>query len=162
MKTLLAAILLSLAFLAPNLLNDTEASAVYPDAMALHQYGRREFAMPVFHPGYAFDSPGGYVSEFVNLRRKLIHRHIPIRLRNCASACTMLLSVPGACVEPDGVFMFHGARDITTHQLNPIASDFLWSMIPPYVRANLQSFMNGQDQYVPNRALIASGARPCR
>ncbi len=123
-------------------------------------YGYRIAPPPRYFPGRVFNSGGGYLREFHSLKAQLRHSHQLVRLGWCASACTMLLSLPNACVEPNGRFLFHAARREGQIDLDGTAEMF--REVPPRIRGMLRAPFDGLDQVLTGAQLIMSGgARPC-
>ena len=56
------------------------------------------------------NDPGGLLTTRLTQIRQLASSGRPVRIegRYCYSTCTMLITLPGACVDPETVFGFHG------------------------------------------------------
>ena len=110
--------------------------------------------------------PGGSIPEHQALVQGLRDVGCTVRIEStCASSCTMLLAVPGACVAPKAELMFHGPS--YSGQRMP-APDFQhWSeVIASYyprqlARWYLQTGRYGQ-HWMQGREAIRLGARACQ
>jgi hypothetical protein len=107
--------------------------------------------------GYAIDvwSPGGNIDQFIMQREQMIENGVAPRLHKCASACTMFLSVPGACVYPNSRIGFHQAYQIAPGGVvpSPDGTAQMWSTYPALVRR-----VAGWPMHAPPGMKIVSGA----
>lgn len=135
------------------------------DMMAYAQvYGPRVAAPPHYVPGRVFNSQGGYLREFRGLKAQMRRHGGLVRLGHCASACTTLLSLPNACVEPWGTFMFHAARfrnPFGQEYIDVAGTNEMFRQVPPSIRGLLRPPFDGLNQVLSGAQLIAAGARPC-
>lgn len=118
--------------------------------------------------GYAIDvwSPGGDIYQFAQQRESMIENGVTPRLHNCASACTMFLSVPGACVYPWSRIGFHQAYKMIPGGVlpSPDGTREMWSTYPPLVRRAAGWPMHDPSgmRIVSGATLIAHGYPRCR
>lgn len=86
------------------------------------------------HPKFidVWNDKGGNVLETVQLRERLGRSGKTVRIRGyCRSACTMLITLPNACIGPNASVGFHAPRIPNT------------SIIPPYVDQIMGSYYRG-------------------
>lgn len=78
------------------------------------------------------DNRGGNVLEMVRYREQLARSGKTVRIRGyCRSACTILITLPNACLGPGARIGFHAPRIPNTR------------IIPPYVDQIMGSFYRG-------------------
>lgn len=98
-----------------------------------------------YHYGYRaleIDSSGGNMEQFFSQRRYMVKNHIAPRIHVCESACTIFLSVPGACVYHDATLGFHQAysglmrpdRQIDITGPAPFETSRMWKSYPEIVK----------------------------
>lgn len=83
-----------------------------------------------------------------------------VRVHECHSACTLVLSLPNVCVYPDSIFKFHQAYNEITRQTDYGVSDELFTAYPGTVRARLGT-LTRQFKVMRGTELIALGIRDC-
>lgn len=84
---------------------------------------------------------GGSIVEYARRVAALKRQDRLVRFRgNCASACTLFLSLPrnNVCIEPGTTFLFHAAHS-SSATLNQWGSDYLMSNYPAWVRTWIRS-----------------------
>ncbi|WP_254449258.1 hypothetical protein [Ruegeria sp. HKCCA5491] len=113
---------------------------------------------------------GGYLHdrliELKNLQRNRVL--VEIRGRVCFSTCTMFLGLPGACVDPDTMFGFHGPSR-SGRKLPKEDFEYFSRVMAGYYPEPLKSwFMNKARNRisgvykVKGAELIRMGISPCR
>lgn len=113
------------------------------------------------------DHPGGSIrehAEWAEDMRAAGHRPVFAEGRTYRSAVIMLLSVPGACVEPGAVFVFHGPS--WNGQPMGEADALYWSKeIARHYPAKLGRWFMTKGRFATYRAnsawVIAMGAKAC-
>ncbi len=92
------------------------------------------------------DNPGGSVDAFKKAKTDLIRINASIHFKGwCASACTMLLNIPGSCVYPGAKLLYHPMYSIiklTSGKTIKVILPFddqvdLLSELPPKLRTYL-------------------------
>lgn len=110
--------------------------------------------------------PGGLVADTAAMVRALSAADCAVVIDgDCASACTMLLAVPGACVTPDARLTFHGPRARDGSALPPEAADH-WAEVmaahyPPALRDWFMVEGRHTTTTITGAEAIRLGARAC-
>ncbi|MFI0397218.1 hypothetical protein [Paracoccus jiaweipingae] len=87
---------------------------------------------------------GGNVMQMVARRQQLAASGRPVQIRGvCSSACTMLLSLPNACLAPDASVGFHAPRLPGTQVIPPLVDQIM----AQYYRAGILSRWNEDWKY---------------
>lgn len=112
-------------------------------ALALAGCGNAIPSLPAPAPDQPYvvkSAPGGNIMDHVALRGDLKRSGVPVQIMGrCASSCTILYSLPNACLGPDAVLGFHGAS-------SPIGISEAISnrQLASYYRAGIKAgFLNG-------------------
>ncbi len=73
-----------------------------------------------------WNNPGGNVLEMVQYRNKLAASGRPVEVRGyCRSACTILITLPNACLGPNATVGFHAPRIPNTKIIPPIVDQIM-------------------------------------
>lgn len=87
---------------------------------------------------------GGNVMQMVARRQRLAASGRPVQIRGvCSSACTMLLSLPNACLAPDASVGFNAPRLPGTQVIPPLVDQIM----AQYYRAGILSRWNEDWKY---------------
>lgn len=74
------------------------------------------------------DHRGGNVIQTVQLRERLARSGKTVRIRGyCRSACTILTTIPNACLFPDSRIGFHAPRIPNTQIIPPLVDEIMGS-----------------------------------
>lgn len=112
--------------------------------------------------------PGGSIPAHQGLIDGLRDVGCTVRIeRTCASSCTLLLGVPGACVSPKAELMFHGPSYNYGFRAIPPEEFEKWSRTiagyyPSRMRAWYLSKGRYGDHWMSGREAIRLGARACQ
>lgn len=72
------------------------------------------------------DDDGGNVTGYVMRRDELANSGRRVEFRGyCASACTLLMTIPNACVAPDALIGFHAPHFIASGKPAPIMNQLM-------------------------------------
>lgn len=72
------------------------------------------------------DDAGGNVMAMMNRRNQLESSGRPVEIRGyCRSACTMLITLPNACLAPDATVGFHAPRLPGTTIIPPLVDEIM-------------------------------------
>lgn len=72
------------------------------------------------------DNGGGNVTGYILRRDELARSGRPVEFRgSCASACTLLMTIPNACVAPDARIGFHAPHFIASGKPAPIMNQLM-------------------------------------
>ena len=83
-------------------------------------------AAPRGKPIVIANNRGGNVIEMVQYRNKLAASGRPVEIRGyCGSACTILITMPNACLAPDGTVGFHAPRIPNTTIIPPLVDEIM-------------------------------------
>ena len=83
-------------------------------------------AAPRNKPIVIANNRGGNVIEMVQYRNKLAASGRPVEIRGyCGSACTILITMPNACLAPDGTVGFHAPRIPNTTIIPPLVDEIM-------------------------------------
>ena len=83
-------------------------------------------AAPNSKPIVIRDNRGGNVVNMVQYRNKLAASGRPVEIRGyCGSACTILITMPNACLAPDGTVGFHAPRIPNTTIIPPLVDEIM-------------------------------------
>ena len=83
-------------------------------------------AAPRGKPIVIANNRGGNVIEMVQYRNKLAASGRPVEIRGyCGSACTILITMPNACLAPDGTVGFHAPRIPGTTIIPPLVDQLM-------------------------------------
>ena len=83
-------------------------------------------AAPPGKPIVIANNRGGNVIEMVQYRNKLAASGRPVEIRGyCGSACTILITMPNACLAPDGTVGFHAPRIPNTTIIPPLVDEIM-------------------------------------
>lgn len=110
--------------------------------------------------------PGGLVADTAAMVRALSAADCAVVIDgDCASACTMLLAVPGACVMPDARLTFHGPAGQNGAPL-PLAAFDHWSTVmarhyPPSIAAWFMVEGRWGEFTITGAEAIRAGAQGC-
>lgn len=111
--------------------------------------------------------PGGSIPAHEGLVKGLRDVGCAVRIEStCASSCTLLLGVPGACVGPKAQLMFHGPQ-YDGYRAMPPAEFERWSRtIAAYYPVRLRSWYLAYGRFgqhwMKGREAIRLGARACQ
>jgi len=103
---------------------------------------------------------GGLVTDYQARTEEYRAENREIRVHECHSACTMVLSLPNACVYPDSIFKFHQAYNLRNHLTDFGVSAELFNTYPDAVRARLGT-LTRDFKILRGSELIALGIRDC-
>ena len=83
-------------------------------------------AAPRGKPIVIANNRGGNGIEMVQYRNKLAASGRPVEIRGyCGSACTILITMPNACLAPDGTVGFHAPRIPNTTIIPPLVDEIM-------------------------------------
>lgn len=86
------------------------------------------------------DDAGGNVMAMMNRRNQLESSGRPVEIRGyCRSACTMLITLPNACLAPDATVGFHAPRLPGTTIIPPLVDEIMASTYRNGIRARWDS-----------------------
>lgn len=109
--------------------------------------------------------PGGAIPTHQSLVQALRDVGCTVRIeRTCASSCTMLLAVPGACVTPGAELMFHGPSYSGMPMSGPEFdrwSRTIADYYPPRLRAWYLAKGRMGQHWMSGREAVRLGARQC-
>lgn len=81
---------------------------------------------PAAEPIVIHDNRGGNVVQMIARRNELEASGRPVRITGrCNSACTMLITLPNACLDPDASVGFHAPRLPGTEIIPPIVDQLM-------------------------------------
>lgn len=82
------------------------------------------------------DNRGGNVVQMMAYRQQLAASGRPVEIRGlCNSACTMLVTLPNACLAPDATVGFHAPRLPNTQVIPPIVDQLMATTYRNGIRA---------------------------
>lgn len=125
--------------------------------------------LPTDPPLIVGNDYGGSVRDrLIELRDlRATGQRVEIRGRHCYSTCTMLLSLPNACISPRTRFGFHGPSRSGRH-LSPEDFEFFSQLIARHYPQKLQDWylQTGRNRIqglykLSGRTLIKLGAKAC-
>lgn len=77
-------------------------------------------------PIQIWDHPGGNVMDTVRYRNRLVASGRPVEIRGyCRSACTILITMPNACLGPGATVGFHAPRLPGTTIIPPVVDGIM-------------------------------------
>ena len=83
-------------------------------------------AAPQGKPIQIWNHRGGNVLDTVQYRNKLAASGRPVEIRGyCGSACTILITMPNACLDPNGTVGFHAPRIPNTTIIPPLVDEIM-------------------------------------
>jgi len=100
--------------------------------------------------GLVASGNGGSVVEFAQRASLARLQNTPVQFRGqCASACTLFLSVPTSqtCIWPGTSFIFHQAHGATA-AMNQWGTNYLMGQYPAWVRQWIQAHGGLSDQWL--------------
>lgn len=110
--------------------------------------------------------PGGSIPDHQRLVQSLRDIGCAVRIeRTCASSCTMLLAVPGACLASGAELMFHGPS-YSGLPMPPEEferwSKAVASYYPPRIRSWYLSVGRYGQHWMRSKEAVRLGARACQ
>lgn len=108
---------------------------------------------------------GGYVRLYEEMVARYISEGRRIEIKGmCSSACTLVLTAPGACVTKSGEAAWHHAFDPETNRTMPEVTNRMLEKLPPKLREYLDGKI--QREYMPETTLghdqlVALGVKSC-
>ncbi len=110
-----------------------------------------------------YDDGGGYVLEYAKAINTIIDIGYNVRIMGeCASACTLFLSVPNdrLCIGPNARFAFHSAWGSTSLG-NQLANRYMLARYPMWVNNWLGFRLTRELRYMPHQE-AAKWIKPCK
>lgn len=102
------------------------ACAAPPSAVTVATASHSRTAEPAGEPIVIHDNRGGNVVQMIARRNELEASGRPIRITGrCNSACTMLITLPNACLDPNASVGFHAPRLPGTEIIPPIVDQLM-------------------------------------